>query len=127
MPRLILPRLLVVGAVSLAAATAAIAHHGFSWAEAEQIELTGTITAISFAPPHPSMQVQAEDGIWTVELSNPGKTQRSGFVEGVADVGDAVTLIGNRSKDPEELRMKAVRVTVGTRTFDIYPERIQTN
>ncbi|MCF6369921.1 DUF6152 family protein [Rhizobium halophilum] len=127
MLRTLLPKLLVAGALGTLAATTATAHHGFSWAEAEQIELTGTITEISFAPPHPSMQVQAEDGVWTVELSNPGKTQRSGFVEGVANVGDAVTLIGNRSKDPEELRMKAVRVTVGNKTYDIYPERIETN
>ncbi|HEV7434442.1 MAG TPA: DUF6152 family protein [Pseudorhizobium sp.] len=127
MLRMLLPKLLVAGALGTFAATTATAHHGFSWAEAEQIELTGTITEISFAPPHPSMQVQAEDGVWTVELSNPGKTQRSGFVEGVANVGDAVTLIGNRSKDPEELRMKAVRVTVGNKTYDIYPERIETN
>jgi len=109
------------------ASTMVMAHHGWSWAEAEQIELSGTITAISFAPPHPSMEVQADGGVWKVELSNPGKTQRSGFVEGVADVGDAVTLIGNRSKDREELRMKAVRVMVGNKTYDIYPERIETN
>ena len=109
------------------ASTMVMAHHGWSWAEAEQIELSGTITAISFAPPHPSMEVQADGGVWKVELSNPGKTQRSGFVEGVADVGDAVTLIGNRSKDREELRMKAVRVMVGNKTYDIYPERIEIN
>ncbi|MCJ8517445.1 hypothetical protein ABID21_000206 [Pseudorhizobium tarimense] len=127
MLRMLFPKLLVAGALGMFTATAATAHHGFSWAEAEQIELTGTITEISFAPPHPSMQVQAEDGVWTVELSNPGKTQRSGFVEGVASVGDAVTLIGNRSKDRDELRMKAVRVMVGNKTYDIYPERIQTN
>lgn len=127
MLRMLLPKLILAGAVGMSAATAATAHHGWSWAEAEQIELTGTITSISFAPPHPSMEVQAEDGVWTVELSNPGKTQRSGFVEGVASVGDAVTLIGNRSKDREELRMKAVRVMVGNKTYDIYPERIETN
>ena len=125
--RLPIPRITAALFVSAAMATAAAAHHGWSWAEAEQIELSGTITSISFAPPHPSMEVQADDGLWTVELSNPGKTQRSGFVEGVANVGDAVTLIGNRSRNRDELRMKAVRVIVGTKTYDIYPERIETN
>ena len=125
--RLPIPQITAALFVSAAMATAAAAHHGWSWAEAEQIELSGTITSISFAPPHPSMEVQANDGVWTVELSNPGKTQRSGFVEGVANVGDAVTLIGNRSRNRDELRMKAVRVIVGTKTYDIYPERIETN
>ncbi|HEX5932587.1 MAG TPA: DUF6152 family protein [Pseudorhizobium sp.] len=125
--RLPIPQITAALFVSAAMATAAAAHHGWSWAEAEQIELSGTITSISFAPPHPSMEVQADDGLWTVELSNPGKTQRSGFVEGVANVGDAVTLIGNRSRNRDELRMKAVRVIVGTKTYDIYPERIETN
>ena len=45
----------------------------------------------------------------------------------MANVGDAVTLIGNRSRNRDELRMKAVRVIVGTKTYDIYPERIETN
>ena len=127
MTRFLLRSALVAGVLLPFAGTAFLAHHGLSWAEDAQIELTGTITAISFAPPHPSMQVQAGDGVWTVELSNPGKTERSGFVEGVAEVGDPVMLIGNRSKDPDERRMKAVRVIVGTRTYDIYPERIRTD
>ena len=125
--RLPIPQMTAAVFISVAIATAAAAHHGWSWAEAEQIELSGTITSISFAPPHPSMEVQADDGLWTVELSNPNKTQRSGFVEGVAKVGDAVTLIGNRSRNRDELRMKAVRVIIGTKTYDIYPERIETN
>ncbi len=127
MTRFLLRSALVAGVLSPFAGTAVLAHHGWSWAEDAQIELTGTITAISFAPPHPSMQVQAGDGVWTVELSNPGKTERSGFVEGVAEVGDPVMLIGNRSKDPDERRMKAVCVIVGTSTYDIYPERIRTD
>jgi hypothetical protein len=122
-----MPRLLGAIAIAAAAATTATAHHGWSWAEADQIELKGTIQSISFAPPHPSMDVEAEDGVWRVELGNPNQTQRSGFVEGEAKVGDAIVALGNRSTDPNEKRLKAVRITVGDKTFDIYPERIQTN
>jgi hypothetical protein len=108
-------------------AGAAMAHHGWSWAEADQINLTGKITAISFAPPHPTLELDAADGTWRIELGNPGITQRSGFVEGVVAVGDEVTVRGNRSLDPDEKRLKAVRVVVSGKNYDIYPNRIVTN
>ncbi|MCL6706334.1 DUF6152 family protein [Pseudomonas sp. R2.Fl] len=111
----------------IAMAGSALAHHGWSWAEADQIELTGTIRSLSFAPPHPTLQLATADGEWRIELGNPNQTQRSGFVEGVAKAGDEVTVLGNRSLDPEEKRLKAVRVTLADKNYDIYPTRIQTN
>ena len=108
-------------------AGAAMAHHGWSWAEADQIDLTGTITSISFAPPHPTLELNTADGAWRIELGNPNQTQRSGFVEGVANVGDEITVRGNRSLDPDEKRLKAVRVIVADKNYDIYPSRIVTN
>ena len=118
----------VAAAVSLAATGAALAHHGWSWAEGEQTELEGTIAEISMAPPHPSLKVEAFDGVvWQVDLGNPRNTERSGFVEGSAKVGDPIVVLGNRSLDKDEKLMKAVRITVAGKAFDIYPERIETN
>jgi hypothetical protein len=118
----------VAAAVSFAATGAALAHHGWSWAEGEQTELEGTITDISMAPPHPSLKVEASDGVvWQVDLGNPRNTERSGFVEGSAKVGDPIVVLGNRSLDKDEKLMKAVRITVAGKAFDIYPERIETN
>ncbi|WP_245292777.1 DUF6152 family protein [Pararhizobium arenae] len=118
-------------AITIAAtltATAALAHHGWSWAEADQIELKGTIQTISMAPPHPTLDVATtDDGVWRVELGNPRQTERSGFVQGVAKDGDEIVALGNRSEDPNEKRMKAVRITVAGKQYDIYPERIKTN
>ncbi|URK88289.1 DUF6152 family protein [Rhizobium sp. RCAM05350] len=106
----------------------AYAHHGWSWAEADQIELSGTIREISMAPPHPTLNVETEtDGVWLIELGNPRQTERSGFVQGSAKAGDPVVVLGNRSLDPEEKRLKAVRITVAGKVYDIYPERIRTN
>lgn len=114
------------GAVLTAVATGAAAHHGWSWAEGEQMELAGTIRRVTIAPPHPTLQVETpSDGMWTVELGNPTQTRRAGFVEGVANPGDRVVALGNRSQNRSERRLKAVRITVGERRFDIYPERIQ--
>ncbi|TCL76000.1 DUF6152 family protein [Rhizobium sp. BK251] len=121
-------KLLVAAGVSLLLATAATAHHGWSWAEADQIELSGTIHTISMEPPHPTLEVAtANDGIWRIELGNPRQTERSGFVEGVAKVGDQIVALGNRSLDRDEKRMKAVRITVSGKVYNIYPERIETN
>jgi hypothetical protein len=121
-------RALAAVLLSATVATGAAAHHGWSWAEADQIELRGTIQQISMGGPHPTLDVATvDDGVWRIELGNPRQTERAGFVEGVAKPGDQVTALGNRSQDRTEKRMKAVRITVGEKRYDIYPERIQTN
>jgi len=108
----------------LAMTSGALAHHGWSWAEADQIEITGTIQEIYIGPPHPTLEVETADGVWHVELGNPRQTASAGFVEGVASVGDEVTALGNRTTEPDRRLMKAVRITVNGETYDIYPNRI---
>ena len=85
----------------------ASAHHGWSWAEEEQSTLTGTI--------------------WLIDLGNPNQTERSGFTAASAKPGDAVVVLGNRDKDKSKMHMKAVRITVAGKQYDMYPERIRTN
>ena len=111
--------------LALGARTAA-AHHGWSWAEADQVEMTGTLKDIYVGPPHPRLQVEFPgQGLWTVELGNPSQTARAGFTETSAKVGDTVTALGNRSREAGERRLKAVRLTAGGRNYDFYPERIR--
>jgi hypothetical protein len=118
--------LAVAGVATGLLATAALAHHGWSWAESDQIELTGTVKKVVIAPPHPTIDMTATDGVdWHIELGNPRQTARSGFNAESAKVGDTITVLGNRSLDPDEKRLKAVRVTVGDKVYDIYPERIK--
>jgi hypothetical protein len=106
-------------------ATAALAHHGWNWAEQEQTELQGTIREIYIGPPHPELKVEAADGVvWRVELGNPRLTANSGFVEGAAAPGDPVVVLGHRALDPADIHMKAVRLTIGDDQYDIYPDRI---
>lgn len=104
---------------------AAVAHHGWSWTEEDQTELFGKIASISMSPPHPTLRVQAEDGMWQVDLGTPTQTARSGFMEELAKVGDDIVVLGNRSKEKDKKHMKAVRITVRGKQFDMYPERIQ--
>ena len=122
-----------LGAVSVfavlavaASLTGAAAHHGWSWAEAEQQELRGTVREVYVGQPNPTLRVEVPgDGLWLVELGNPNQTARAGFDENSARVGDAVLAIGNRARERGERRMKAVRLQVRDRTYDIYPERIR--
>ena len=109
------------------AALPAFAHHGWAWAEDDFFELSGTITAVSYGNPHPTLDVRAEDGVWRVDLAPPRATANAGFTEDSAKVGDEMTAIGHRSRDHAERRMKAVRITIGDKTYDVYPGRVPTN
>ena len=44
-------------------------------------------------------------------------------MDGVAKPGDAVEMTGHRSKDPADMRFKAETITVGGKTYDVYPGR----
>ncbi|WP_051231403.1 DUF6152 family protein [Stutzerimonas azotifigens] len=119
------PISLILAACLALSSMAAFAHHGWSWAEEEQMELTGTVTRVQIAPPHPWLDVETPDGTWRVELGNPSQTERAGFTAESAREGDTIKATGNRSKDQAEKRMKAVQIEVGGETYDIYPERIE--
>ncbi len=119
---------LALAGAAVGASLPALAHHGWSWAEDQQTELKGNIVLISMAPPHPSLQVKATDGVvWQIDLGNPNQTERSGFTATSAKAGDAIVILGNRHKDKTKMQMKAVRITVAGKNYDMYPERIRTN
>ena len=119
-------RRLVLGAIAaIAFAGSAAAHHGWAWTVEQQSELTGTIQEVFIGNPHAVLSVEAADGLWTVELAPPSRTRAAGFTEEAAKAGDEVTAIGNRAKDASEKRMKAVRIIVNGKPYDVYPDRVQ--
>lgn len=123
-----------VAAMALLAAAAvqlsqlAVAHHGWAWAEDQQSTLNGKIQSISMSAPHPTLQItDAAGAMWQIDLGNPSQTERSGFTAESAKAGDAITVLGNRNREKERKHMKAVRITIGGKQFDLYPERITPN
>lgn len=108
-------------------AAPALAHHGWAWTEDGMFELEGRITAIYIGNPHATLDVDVEGEIWRVELAPPRATINAGFTEDVASVGDEVKALGNRSRDETEKRMKAVRIIVKGKTYDVYPGRVPSN
>lgn len=107
-----------------ALAVPALAHHGWSWAEEEFSEISGTVQTVFVGNPHAKLEMDIEGEVWTVELAPPAATARSGFSEESVAAGDQVTAVGHRSLDPDERVFKAVRLIVGDTTFDIYPTRL---
>ena len=107
----------------LAGGTAA-AHHGWAWTEDTPFELTGVIEAVNVGNPHVTLEVRADDGLWHVDLAPLAATTRAGFDESSAQAGDEVTCIGFRSRDHGQRSMKAARVVVGGKTYDVYPGRV---
>ena len=109
--------------LALLAAGPTLAHHGWSWTADGMFELKGIIKEIYIGNPHATLDIDVEGEIWRVELAPPSATMRAGFTEDVAKIGDEVTALGNRSRDETEKRMKAVRVIVNGKTYDVYPSR----
>lgn len=118
-----LKALVLAAGLAGAVVVPAFGHHGWSWTESGFFQLEGVIADIFIGNPHATIDVDVEGTIWRVELAPPGPTTASGFVEGVAAVGDEVVAIGNRSADEGETRMKAVRIIVNGNTYDVYPSR----
>lgn len=120
------PAAAFVFAAATMCATAALAHHGWEWAEEKQSTLEGTIREIYIGPPHPTLKVETvSDGLWQIDLANPSQTSRAGFAEGSAKPGNKVIIVGNRSAKKDQKLMKAVKITVEGKDFLLYPERIQ--
>jgi hypothetical protein len=104
------------------AAIPALSHHGWAWTADGFFELEGVIAEIYIGNPHATLDVDVEGETWRVELAPPSRTIAAGFTEDVAKKGDEVTAIGHRSRDSNERRMKAVRLVIGGKTYDVYPD-----
>jgi hypothetical protein len=118
------PKTLLAALLALGLAVPALAHHGWSWTEDSFFQLEGVIRAVYVGNPHATLDVDAKGELWRVELAPPSATIRAGFTEDTAKVGDEVVAIGHRSRDAAEKRMKAVRITVNGKTYDVYPDRL---
>ena len=120
---------LIVAALSLSALAlpaSLAAHHGWSWTEEAESRLEGTIVTVHYGNPHMHLQLRTPQGVWEVDLSPPSQASRAGFVEGVAKPGDRVSVTGHRASDAKVLGFKAETITVGGKTYDVYPQRPKT-
>ena len=113
-------------AVALGLPAAAAAHHGWAWTQDQESRLTGTIEAISFGNPHMHLRVRNDSGTWEVDLSPPIVARGSGFGPGAAKSGDRAVITGHRARDASMRAFKGETITVGGKTYDVYPQREKT-
>ena len=110
-------------ASSLALALPALAHHGWRWTTGDNIELTGVIREAQLGNPHGVLTVEAGDETWTVEVGQPWRNERAGLKDGDLKKGVEVRIVGEPSSDPKNRLMKAERIYIGKREYNLYPNR----
>lgn len=101
----------------------ASAHHGWSWTTGGNISLTGIIREVRLGNPHGVLKVDAEGEIWTVEVGQPWRNERAGLRDGDLAEGVEIRIEGEPSADVSQKLMKAERLFIGERRFDLYPDR----
>ena len=110
------------------AVTPAASHHGWLWAENENFELAGIVRSAKLGNPHGLLIVEAKggtatSGTWTVEVGQPWRNERAGLTDDMLAPGVELTARGHRSSDQSQRLMKAERIIIAGRVFDLYPER----
>ncbi len=116
------PALVVLGLL-VAIALPATAHHGWRWTSGKNIELTGIIREARLGNPHGVLKVDAEGETWTVEVGQPWRNSRAGLKDGDLAPGVEAVFVGEPSADVADRLMKAERITIDGRTYDLYPGR----
>ncbi len=99
------------------------AHHGWGWATDEEFELTGKITKVKLGNPHGEMHLDANGEAWLVEIGQPWRNEQAGLTDELLAIGTEVTVHGHRSIDPDEKLMKAERLIIAGKDYNLYPDR----
>ena len=104
--------------------SAAFAHHGWRWTDDGQFELTARVEKAVLGNPHGVLTMDADGSKWLVEVGQPWRNERAGLTDAMMAKGATLTVIGKRSADAKEQRLKAERIVIGGKNFDLYPERL---
>ena len=104
-------------------ATRALAHHGWAWAEGENFELTGVIKSAKLGNPHGLLTLTAQNADWIVEVGQPWRNARAGLRDAMLVKGVELTAHGHRAKDRSVRRMKAERIAIKGKLYNLYPDR----
>lgn len=119
MPRFALTAL----SLGLALPAAAAAHHGWSWTTGKNIEIAGKVTRAKLGNPHGLLTMDVKGAIWTVEVGQPWRNAQAGLKDSDLAPGAILRISGEPSADPKARLIKAERILIGERRFELYPER----
>ena len=99
------------------------AHHGWAWATGEEFELTGTVKQVRHGNPHGTMRLSTPSGEWTVEIGQPWRNEQAGLTPQLLRPGTRLLVHGHRSARKGERLMKAERIVIAGRSYNLYPDR----
>ncbi len=99
------------------------AHHGWQWAEGQSSDIMGKITAARLGNPHGTLTLDVNGQSWTIEVGQPWRNHRAGLKDEMLVKDVSLTIRGNKSARKGERLMKAIRVIIDGKTYDLYPER----
>ncbi len=95
----------------------AYAHHGWSsYDEDRTVTASGPVEEVHFEHPHATVRVRAEDRSWLVVLPPPTRAASVGLSSDLLRPGTRVVAVGHPHRR-EAGEMRALRITVGDRTF----------
>ena len=60
---------------------------------------------------------------WLIEVGQPWRNERAGLTTDLLSVGRLVTVHGHRSAKESELLVKAERVIIDGKSYNLYPDR----
>ncbi len=104
-------------------AQSTLAHHGWGWATDEEFEITGTITGARLGNPHGTVNIDVKGAAWVVEVGQPWRNKRAGLTDDLLRPGRVITVHGHRSAKEGERLVKAERVVIDGKSYDLYPDR----
>lgn len=101
----------------------ALAHHGWGWATDQEFEITGTITKVRLGNPHGEVTINVKGALWLIEVGQPWRNERAGLTDNMLSVGRLITVHGHRSAKETERLVKAERVVIDGKSYNLYPDR----
>jgi len=120
--------LLAVSLLAVAAFFATVpptqAHHGWRWTKDGKFQVTGSIVSARLGNPHGVVKLRANGVIWTIEVGQPWRNRRAGLTDAMFAKGRTITVIGSRSAKASERVVKAIRIRIARKNYDLYPERL---
>ena len=109
----------VAVAVTLLAASAAAAHHGWSgYDNAHALTIDDVITHSSDEHPHGHVRLATPGKTWNITMPPPWRMERRGLTPEMLKPGTKARLVGYPHRtDPHEMRGE--QITIGDTTFEL--------
>ena len=85
--------------------------------------MAGVARQVRNGNPHGMMMLATSSGMWRVEIGQPWRNQRAGLTGEVLKSGTQLVVRGHRSARRGERLMKAERIVIGGKSYNLYPDR----